>query len=196
MAQREFRFRQHGGKRKGAGRPTGTRVSHATRPQFRHATPVHVTLRVKSHVWNLRSGRSFRRIAACFARARGRFGMRLIQFSVQGNHLHLIVEANGSESLTRGMQGLTIRIARALNAMMRAAGKVFGDHYHARLLRSPTELVLAIAYVLGNYARHFGAPGVDRYSSTALPPAARHSLLASPRGWLLNAGWKLAAPSG
>ncbi|HKB48547.1 MAG TPA: transposase, partial [Ktedonobacterales bacterium] len=166
-------------------------MSHATRPQFRHATPVHVTLRVKSHVWNLRSGRSFRRIAACFARARGRFGMRLIQFSVQGNHLHLIVEANGSESLTRGMQGLTIRIARALNAMMRAAGKVFGDHYHARLLRSPTELVLAIAYVLGNYARHFGAPGVDRYSSTALPPAARHSLLASPRGWLLNAGWKL-----
>ncbi len=187
MAQAELNFRQHGGRRKGAGRPSGTRVAHSARPRFGRVLPVHVTLRVKPLVWNLRSGRSFRRIAACFAKARGRFGMRLIQFSVQGNHLHLIVEADDTESLTRGMQGLAVRIARTLNAMMRRAGKLFADHYHARLLRSPTELVNAIRYVLGNAAHHFGHED-RRYSSSSLTPAQRDELLAAPRGWLLLDG--------
>jgi REP element-mobilizing transposase RayT len=94
---------------------------------------VHVTLRMRDHVWNLRSRRSFRRIAECFKRASGRFGARLIEFSVQGNHLHLIVEADDHTALSRALQGLCIRIAKALNAMMERAVKVFGDHYHAAL---------------------------------------------------------------
>ena len=78
----------------------------------------------------------------------------------------LIVEADDNESLSRAMQGLCIRIARALNAMMNRAGAVFADHYHSRLLKTPTEVVRAIAYVLGNAAHHFGArrdAGPERY---------------------------------
>lgn len=88
---------QRGGKRKGAGRkPKGKRalVSHKARPKFHRAAAVHVTLRVGDEVWNLRSGRSFRVIEQCLADALGRFGLRVIQFSVMGNHLHLIVEAD------------------------------------------------------------------------------------------------------
>ena len=48
--------------------------------------------------------------------------MRIIEFSVQGNHLHLIVEAENSDALSRGMQGLAIRIAKALNSLMERAG--------------------------------------------------------------------------
>jgi REP element-mobilizing transposase RayT len=148
---------------------------------------------VRDHVWNLRSGRSFRRIRRAFEKSRGRFGARLIEFSVLGNHLHLIVEADSSESLSRGMQGLCIRLARALNKLMSRAGKVFADHYHSRLLRSPTELVRAIAYVLGNFAHHFGGRGTDRFNSAALP--AGNDLLAQPRGWLLQVGRRQAAPT-
>jgi REP element-mobilizing transposase RayT len=147
---------------------------------------------VRDHVWNLRSGRSFRRIRRAFAKARGRFGARLIEFSVQGNHLHLIVEADSRESLSRGMQGLCIRLARSLNRMMGRAGKVFADHYHSRLLRSPTELVRAIAYVLGNFAHHFGRGGADLFSSAALPPGS--DVVTLPRGWLLRVGRRRAAP--
>ena len=53
----------------------------------------------------------------------------------------LIVEADNDAALSSGMQGLCIRIARALNAMMERAGGVFADHYWSRLLRTPTELV-------------------------------------------------------
>ena len=186
MEQRNLPF--HGGPRPGSGRPRGSRVSHGTRPQFRAVTPVHVTLRVKGHVWNLRSKRAWRRLRQAFEKARGRFGGRLIEYSVQGTHLHLIVEADGSVALSRAMQGLAIRIAKALNAMMERAGRVFEDHYFSRLLRSPTELTRAIAYVLGNHQHHFGGGGADLYSSAALSPAERVEILSFARGWLLNAG--------
>ena len=186
---RQLELPRHGGRRKGAGRPRGNRVSHAARPHFDRVTPIHVTLRMREHVWNLRSGRSFRRIKDCFEKSRGRLGARLIQFSVQGNHLHLIIEAEDSTALSRGVQGLCVRIAKALNRMMDRAGKVFADHYHAHLLRSPTELVNAIAYVLGNAEHHFGHSGTDPYSSSA--PEGR-SVVAQARSWLLTAGWRRA----
>ncbi|SRR5260221_1745784 len=188
--QRQLPF--HGGPRPNSGRPRGNRTSHASRPRFERPTPVHVTLRMKPHVWNLRSSRAYRRIRACFEKARGRFGARLIEYSVQGNHLHLIVEADDTEALSRGMQGLCIRLAKALNAMMRRAGRVFDDHYFSRLLRSPTELVRAIRYVLHNAAHHFGISGVDLFSSAALPTDALE--VAPPRGWLLRTGARRVDP--
>lgn len=150
---------------------------------------------MRDHVWNLRSGRSFRRIRACFEKSCGRFGARLVEFSVQGNHLHLIIEADSNEALSRAMQGLCIRIAKALNAMMSRAGAVFADHYHSRLLKTPTELMRAIAYVLGNAAHHFGGRSQrDPFSSAAV----REGVVAKPVGWLLRAGWRSAraGPSG
>ena len=186
---RQLRLPTRGGRREGAGRPRGNRVSHAARPRFGRVTPVHVTLRMRNHVWNLRSGRAFRRIRAAFEKARGRFGARLVEFSVQGNHLHLIIEADDNEALSRALQGLCIRIARTLNKMMARKGPVFGDHYHSRLLRSPTALVRAIAYLLGNAAHHFGQRGADPYASRA--PDAQ-AILAAPRSWLLREGWRRA----
>jgi REP element-mobilizing transposase RayT len=113
--------------------------------------------------------------------------MRLIEFSVLGNHLHLIVEADSNLALSQGMQGLAIRIAKALNRVMGRRGRVFADHYHARLLRTPTELVDAIAYVLGNAQHHYGNRLADPFSSVCarelLPPAA---------GWLCRTGWRRA----
>jgi REP element-mobilizing transposase RayT len=186
---------QHGGRRPGAGRKQkGLRplVTHKARPRFGRPTPAHVTLRVGESVWNLRSSRAFRRLRSSFQDARGRFGLRVIEFSIQGNHLHLIVEANDSDALSRGMQGLCIRIAKALNGMMERSGRVFSDHYHSRLLETPTELVRAIAYVLGNHAHHFGGSGADPYSSQALDSEQRQGLLAPAVGWLLRVGWRRA----
>lgn len=153
------------------------------------STPVHVTLRVGHLVWNLRRKAFLREIRACFAAALDRFGMRLIEFSILGNHLHLIVEADSSEALSRGMQGLTIRIAKALNRLMDRNGNVFADHYHGRLLTTPAELVNAIAYVLENAARHYGTTGQDPFSSMALEARV---VLAIPVSWLLRVGWRRA----
>src|SRR5437870_13849387 len=106
---------------------------------------VHVTLRVARRVWNLRGPRCFRVIEASFAEARVRFGLHIIEFSVMGNQLHLFVEADDDVTLSRGIQGLRVRIARGLNLLMGRRGPVFADRFHARVLGSPAEFVDTIA---------------------------------------------------
>jgi len=196
MKQLVLQLPQRGGKRKGAGRKRKAprpRVSHKARPSFEKAAAVLVTLRVAQGVWNLRSRRCFGAIERCFVDGRERFGLRIIEFAVLGNHLHLVVEADSSRSLSRGMQGLCVRIARALNRVMERRGTVFDDHYHARLLHSPTLLVRAIAYVLGNHEHHYGqSRGDDPYSSLACD---RPAVLSNPKTWLIRQGWRRAQVS-
>jgi putative transposase len=164
-------------------------VSHLKRPAFEKVTPAHVTLRIANDIPSLRSSRRFQLIRECFAKARVRTGMRLVEFTVLSNHLHLIVEADNSRELSRGMQGLCVRLARALNEALRRSGRVFADHFHSELLRSPTRLVNAIRYVLGNAEHHYGKAGADVFSSEA---ADAVEVLAQPVGWLLRSGWSLA----
>ena len=193
MKQLALKIPQRGGKRKGTGRKRKAprpRVSHKARVQFDHASAVLVTLRVAVGVWSLRSQRCFGVIERSFVDARDRFGLRIIEFSVLGNHIHLIVEADSNDALSRGMQGLAVRIAKALNRLMQRRGRVFDDHYHSRLLSSPSELVSAIAYVLGNHEHHYGpSRGIDSYSSLACD---RARVLANAKTWLIRAGWRRA----
>jgi len=185
-----------------AGRPrVPGSVSHLRRPSFPARFPVHVTLRVRSSVWNLRSRRCFRALGKAIEQGRDRFGFRLVHYSVQGNHLHFIAEAPGAQGLARGMQGLAIRMARRLNKVTGQVGPVFASRYHAVVLRSPTQVANAIGYVINNYALHRaraqaedrdhgqprGGAAPDRFGSlgSGVPGAA-------PQGWLLREGWRRA----
>jgi putative transposase len=185
----QLEFTSHGGRRRGAGRPKGERVSHHPRPSFSKATPAHVTLRVRGDVPGLRSSRRFAVIRRSFKELVGREAFRLVQFSVLGDHLHLIVEADSSVALSRGMQALNIRLAKALNKLLQRRGKLFDDHYHSHLLRTPTEVANALAYVRTNARRHYGGIETDYFSSAHLVWA---ELLAAPVSWLLSVGWRLA----
>jgi REP element-mobilizing transposase RayT len=134
-----------------------------------------------------------------FSRGAERFGFRLVHFSIQSNHLHLLAEATDRRSLWRGMQGLLVRIARALNKLWTRRGKVFGDRYHARALRTPREVRFALVYVLHNARRHgVRVLGIDVYSSgpwfdgwvEACTPPARAAPGVWARTWLLREGWR------
>ena len=177
--QREFAFRTWGGRRRGAGRPPKldrAGVSHLPREEFAAKFPLHVTMRMRDVVWNLRSQRSFSRLSRAFWAGGDRFGFRLVHYSVQGDHIHLLVEARGRKSLARGMQGLGVRVARSLNRMMGRRGRVLGDRYHSRVLRTPTEVARVVRYLRANAQRHFGAPAPD--------PFGTHTPLYPPTTWL------------
>jgi len=159
--------------------------------------PLHVTLRMAPHVYNLRSRRSFRVIEAALRIGGDRFNVRVVRFSVQGNHIHLLVEAPTRRALARAIQGLSIRVAKGLNRMMGRSGRVLDDRYHARVLRTPTEVRHAIHYVRDNARKHAAqrgetyAPGyVDPYSSAGAPDLA----LPPAQTWLLREGWMRAGP--
>jgi REP element-mobilizing transposase RayT len=134
--------------------------------------PFHVTLRMAPHVYNLRSRRSFRVIAAALRIGGDRFDVRIIEFSVQGNHIHLLVEAPDRRALARAIQGFSIRVARGLNRMMGRSGRVFDDRYHARVLRTPTEVRHAIHYVISNGTPPSAAPPTRPATSIRTRPRA------------------------
>ena len=130
-------FRQQGGARKGAGRPkAGGGVLHRARPKLSRHHPAHVTLRVAQGLESLRNQGVCSPIRSALRAARERFGFRLVQFSVQSNHIHLLVEAEDRTALTRGMQGLAIRISLAVNGVLARRGRVFAERYHALAARS------------------------------------------------------------
>ncbi len=136
-----------GGLRPGAGRkPRGPRpnVSHRTRPYHDTAHPAHVTLRAIAGLPSLRAARVFPAVLAAIARAQ-RDAFRICHFSVQSNHIHLLVEAKSREALSRGVQGLAIRLARAANRTLQRTGKVWGDRYHRRDLATPRAVVRWLA---------------------------------------------------
>ena len=102
--------------------------------------PVHVTWRMMDGVWNLRTRRCFGALSRAFWGGANRFGFRLVHYSVQGNHVHLLVEAEDEKALSRGMKGLGVRVAKGLNRVMGRQGKVLDDRYHGHILRTPTEV--------------------------------------------------------
>jgi hypothetical protein len=184
-----------GGWRAGAGRkpkPEHERRGHVARPQSSPRAPVHVTLRIVPGVPSLRRARTLRVLRECFIAGKDRFGFRLNHFSVQSNHLHL--------------QGLTIRIARRLNALFGRSGRLFDGRYHLRVLRTPTEVRRALVYVLGNGRKHLRTSDpdwVDDASSAVWFPGWRVPVrdmrleteippVLPPRSWLLRQGWRKA----
>jgi putative transposase len=195
--QLELRPRTWGGRREGAGRPrrATSGVPHLTRPEHKQRFPLHVTWRIRREVGNLRTDKRFRRIQRAFRYGGDRFGLRLVEFSVQSNHVHLIVEAKDKRALSRGLQGLAIRVAKGVNRASNRRGRVLADRYHARALRTPTEVRHAIHYVLRNLQHHTHEDPlyVDPFSSMAgeavlhlEPDGTHHSITARPRTWLLR----------
>ena len=91
---------------------------------------------------------------------RGEF--RVCQFSIQRDHVHLLVEAAGKEALARGMKSVTMRLVRAASRVFGRRGPVLYGRYHLRVLRTPREVRNALAYVLLNVRKHWqrarGAP--------------------------------------
>jgi hypothetical protein len=141
-----------------------------------------------------------------FAAARDRLGVRLVQWSVQRDHVHLLVEPESERALSRGVQGLCIRFAKAINRVLGRRGRVFADRYHAVPLRSPRQTRNALAYVLLN-ARHHAAgrheqlsASLDACSSspcfegwtTPRPPTRGPWCTTITRAstWLLRTGWR------
>ena len=214
-------FRMHGGKRKGAGRPCkGARPGerHKARPAHNRRHPVHVTMRVVDDVTTLRQDDVYMQLREATIVTSKRTDFRIVHMSIQWNHIHMIVEADDKQALSRGVQGFSISAAKRVNATItertgvRRRGRVIEDRFHARVLTSPRAVRHAIAYVLGNWRHHrederwaLRRTSVDPFSSglqfshwkelahspVLFPiPAAHYPLIVyRPRTWLLSTGW-------
>ncbi|MEO7734556.1 MAG: transposase [Kofleriaceae bacterium] len=177
-------------------------------------------LGVVSEVGNLRRREIYKAVraatitAARTAERRGRF--RIVQLSIQHTHIHLLVEAESTETLACGMQGFKISVARHINTALRIGGRrrrgaVFADRYHLVVIRSPRQAQHVLAYVLCNWRKHgedrsglARAWLVDPFSSAVsftgwkelegqapwrIRPGYQPLIVTPPQSWLLRIGW-------
>ncbi|MBL8900435.1 MAG: transposase, partial [Planctomycetes bacterium] len=149
--QLEFDFRQHGGKRTGAGRKPKNaepRMPHRQRAMKKRNEPLHVTVRLADGLPSLRRGGALKLVLSALSASSNRHGMRIIHYSIQRDHLHLLVEAEDRECVARGMNALLSPLARALNKLWGRKGKVFPERYHDEVIS--TQARNALRYVLKN----------------------------------------------
>lgn len=205
-----------GGARKGAGRKPAGRpmTAHVTRPKHVERHPVHVTMR--SEVRQLRHPFIFPTVRLALERAAEHAPehFRIIQWSVQYDHIHLVVEAADARELSRGVQGLAVRVAHYVNDFLGRRGRFWADRWHGRELTSPRAVRNALLYVLANFRKHSHGPvaaGVDAFSSGMhfegwrageckrlvgvrsewVPRGvARSPAVAPAQSWLARTGWR------
>jgi REP element-mobilizing transposase RayT len=154
----------------------------------------------------LRTRRLLSELERSWREVRGRARFRIVHYSVQGNHVHLLVEAASAQDLACGLKSVVARFARSVNRVFRRAGQVLADRSHVHVLRTPREVRNAIAYVLLNARRHLAKAGralpriaaIDPASSgrwfqgwaKALAPPTDPPAVAPARTWLLHTGWR------
>jgi hypothetical protein len=149
-------------------------------------------------------------IAAANRRALSHGRFRIAHFSVQHDHIHLIVEAVDRKALWNGVRGLSVSLARRINRLVFRRGQLFADRWHGRALTTPRAVRHALVYVLGNFRKHTRSAGsLDAYSSApyftgfaelsdrrnatdchARASPVEPSPVEPARSWLLATGWQ------
>lgn len=135
------------GRRRGCGRKRihSKGVAHRGREKVSAKTPLHINFKYRTQI---RSKENLRLLKRAILNSRKQ-GLRIVHFSMQSNHIHLIVESVSNGVLTRGMRSLTITMAKGLGK-----GKVQLERYHLHVLRSVREAKNAVMYVCFNKQRH------------------------------------------
>lgn len=210
--QIDIEWNRRGGRRKGAGRKriaARPQVPHRRRPALARTTPAHITLRVLDDVARLRRMDAFKIVRRAMLTSHAKKNFRIVHLSLQGNHIHIVCEADDRLALSRGIQGFKISTAKKLNRAQGRSGEVFSDRYHEVVLRTPAQVRNAIHYCLNNWRKHRedrnSRSRVDPYSTgmhfdgwcdgTITIPAGLETLAPSrPASWLLREGWRRAGP--
>ena len=106
---------------------------------------------------------------------------RIIHYSMQSNHIHLIAEALNNKVLEKGMRSLTNSFVKRLRRTKKLKGSIQLERYHLHILRNPTEVENAINYVLRNHQHHTGNHQEDNFSSQV-----QSFFLDKGKSWLLR----------
>ncbi|MBL8899321.1 MAG: transposase [Planctomycetes bacterium] len=206
--QLAFDLREHGGKRTGAGRkPKNAEpgMPHRQRSKKKRGEPLHITVRLADGLPSLRRGGAATLVLAALSASSDRHGMRIVHYSIQRDHRHMLVDADDRECVARGMNALLSPLARALNKLWGRRGKVFPERYHDEVISTPTQARNALRYVLQNGKKHgvvppsafdlcSSAPVFDgwkeRPSIASIPTAPVVAAGAPASTWLLATGWR------
>ncbi len=191
--------------RRGPRRTKDSLVAHGSRPELKKGDVVHVTVKLKGGLPSLRRGKALEVVLAAIERVNEKGLVRIVEFSIQSNHVHLLVEASNSADLSSGMASLNTGLGMRLNRVWNRVGRgsVLRERFHMVIIRTPRQMRNALRYVLRNDVHHglnlgtldpcSSAPsfgGWAQRQGTQVQRVAASCVSAQPRTWLLKVGWQ------
>ena len=95
---------------------------------------------------------------------RTRVSMRdcaVTEYSVQDDHIHMMVEAKDAAALGAGMKKLKLSLNKQVNALLKRKGPTSPERYHRLDLKTPRQVRNALVYVLNNRKHHAARPELE-----------------------------------
>ena len=151
---------------KGAGRPAihDRGVRHIARDEIKRLTVLHLTVKVEKAKAGLKNKQVLQVLRKAILKGR-KIGLNIVHYTLEYDHVHMMVETDDNETLGRGMQSFGITLSKGINKLKSSTGKVFKTRYHFRKLRTPAEIKNALTYILGNAVKHKTSTLINEYNS-------------------------------
>lgn len=151
---------------KGAGRPAkhDRGIRHIARDEFKRLTVLHLTVKIDRTKAGLKNKQTLKLLWHAIKKARLK-GLKIVHYTLEFDHVHLLVEADNKAVLGTGMQSFGITLSKGINKLKGLKGQVFKTRYHFRKLRTPTEVKKVIHYILGNSIKHKSSSFINQYNS-------------------------------
>ena len=152
---------------KGAGRPAinDIGIRHIKRPKISRLTTLHLTIKVRSNKADIKSKKILKALHHAIKRARLK-KLRVIHYTLEFNHLHLLIECESHKTLHQGMQAFGISLSKAINRIKKLKGTVYKHRYHLKKLATRRELKNALHYIFNNGKKHKRTNSIlDPYNS-------------------------------
>jgi len=114
----------------------------------------HITHRCHKKEFLLKFSRDKRRWLAWLFQAKKRYGLRILDYMVTSNHIHLLVWDDGRRNvIPRSIHLIAGRTGQEYNQRKKRTGAFWEDRYHATAVERGSHLIQCIVYIDMNMVR-------------------------------------------
>ncbi len=113
----------------------------------------HITHRCHKKEFLFKFAKDRKRWLAWLFKAKKRFGLRILNYVVTSNHIHLLVLDNGEGEISKSIQLVAGRTAQEYNQRKKRNGAFWEDRYHATAIESGKHLIRCMIYIDLNMVR-------------------------------------------
>jgi putative transposase len=113
----------------------------------------HLTHRCHQREFLLKFAKDKHRWLTWLAEARRRFGLRVLNYVVTSNHIHLLVWDHGEGAIPNSLQLMAGRTAQEFNQRKGRKGAFWEDRYHATAVETDDHLIRCLVYMDLNMVR-------------------------------------------
>lgn len=113
----------------------------------------HITHRCHKQEFLLKFAKDRRRWHYWLFEAKKRFGLRILNYVITSNHIHLLVIDSGPDVISKSLQLVAGRIAQEFNNRKERKGAFWEDRYHATAVEQNEHLIRCLTYIDLNMVR-------------------------------------------